>query len=788
MGVSFFETMRGDLTDGWGQRHPIDFQIKAEARDAWRFVKDSRARITGIVHAPPWAEHAPLEGEIAISLIKHRTIRYRFSFEGPKGGRYEASGQKTIRWTRARTSLSTLALSLSNGDGREIARGTLLFDRHALPEFMGSWSHRTSLEPARLEEPGEGPPLSSLPEAMIALAEALIVPGEHVPEVGPATLEGLSEQLGANGILEQVARAGMRALDAACRLRHGGKHLAELDVEARRRWIDSLSEGGELARTAVMALGMPIKSAHFSRPDYLASIGFPTWEKTEPEAKPRYFQNVIEAEDLEAVTELEAEVVVVGTGAGGAAIAYELARRGVAVAMVEEGRFHRRSDFGGSIAGRMQQLWRYAGSNISLGTPIGMPLGRAVGGTTLINSGTCFGTPDAVLEGWRSELGLPDDFAPEHYHKAYTSRVAEMLEVEPGVHGALGTIAEVIGRGADALGYAHGPLPRNAPGCPGAGQCIFGCPEGAKRSTDVSFVPAALKAGASLFLGLPLTRILRRGRRVVAIEARGLDAHGTPKVLRLKAERFVLACGSLLSPLILKDNGIDLPWIGRNLSVHPAMGLLARCDRDLEPWSAIPQGYTVHALEDEGIRFEGYWLPPQLISATFPFHGELLTRWMDDFRRLGQFGFMVRDRGVGRVYRGPGGRPLITYSLTPESMRSLKRGAALCSEIFLAGGATEVAVPMMGATRVSTPAEARALETMKTGPRDFSLLGAHPLGTCRMGTHPDTAVVDSQHRVFGTENLHVVDGSTVPTSLGVNPQMTIMAMALRAGEILASHF
>lgn len=795
MGLSFFEVMRGELTDRWGRQHAADFSIKAEATHLAAFMRTGKARITGIVRALPWAEDAALEGEVRISLFRRREIAYRFRFKGDDQRVFELAGKKTIRWTRPTHSLTHMSASLTDDRGTELATGQLVFDTHDLPEFLRSWFPSTSIQSLPLKTPDETfTPDGVLSEGgnaqLRALIEAVIAPGEHVPAADEETVSRSLEFMGQAGQMLPAFEAALRTLDAIS-LAKKRATFASLGVEERRDLLMALSDDTESIlhraippRLLVQMLTIPIKSGHFSRADYHAAIGYPQTRQIAAERRPRWYANVFEAEALERETELECDVVVVGTGAGGAAVAAELAKRGLAVAIVEEGRFRHREDFGDTHDKRVRDLWRYRATNISLGTPVSLPLGRAVGGTTIINSGTCFSTPASVLNEWRGELGFPDDFDPDVYGQ-WSERVERMLQVQPGDLEACGKIAQVIARGADALGYAHGPLPRNAPGCPGAGECIFGCPEGAKQSTDQTYVPAALKSGASLFVGLPVTRLLMRGREVVAVEARGSDLNGRSKTLRIRARRVVLSCGSLITPVLLQENGIDLPWLGKNLSVHPALGLVARCAEDLEPWNAIPQGYTVEALEEDGIRFEGYWLPPTYVGPVVPWVGDELARWMDDFRRLGQFGFMVRDRGRGRVRRGPDGRPIVTYTLDRESMRRLKKGAALCAEIFLEGGASEVYAPIAGAPIVRSRAEARDLAHLPTRATDFAVLGAHPLGTVRMGASPEVACVDFDHRVYGTDNLHVVDGGSVPTSLGVNPQMTIMAMALRAGERIA---
>lgn len=343
----------------------------------------------------------------------------------------------------------------------------------------------------------------------------------------------------------------------------------------------------------------------------------------------------------------------------------------------------------------------------------------------------------------------------------------------------------MVGRGADQLGLHHGPLPRNAPDCDGQGTCIVGCPTDAKRSTNVSWIPRALRAGAALFTGMTATALLREGTRAVGIEARGVDSFGGAHRLVVRARAVVLACGSIEGARWLMEQGIRLPALGQNLSVHPALGVSALLPDVAPSFRAIPQGYGVD-VGDAAIAMEGFWLPPPLAGTGVDLVGEALGAWMDAQDRVAQFGLMVKDEGVGRVVRGPDGRAIVRYDLTAASQARLQFGAAKLVELLLLGGADRVLAGLGPIGEVRTVEAARAIASAKLAATDFHLLGAHPLGTMRMGRGPDTAVVDFDHRLFGTDNVYVVDGGTIPTSLGVNPQMTIMAFALRAASVLAA--
>lgn len=793
MSVSFFENMQGHLTDRWGEQHLVAFTLKAESNRTRQFLRTGSTRITGVVNAPPWVDDVPASGTLTMDLIRGRRIAYTMDFVDEEDRSFNLSGHKTIKLRSIMDSMTRMPVSLrSNGD--EVASGEMNFDLHELMAFSASWRPTSSIRSLDLFETIETEPAAARLSAadrewVAALARAVITASDGegpVPAADDVTFNG------AMAFLERLPTpvtagfmAAAAALDVAVRLRTGASLVALPEDKAREviAQLASPSDKHSLHRIVHM-LAMSIKATHFSRSDYLSALGVPTFEHVVREPEPDWMSQVTPAEALDTETTIHAEVVVIGTGAGGGAIAAALAEQGVAVAVVEAGRFVQRSEFSGDPLARMRQFYRDAGFTFSIGTPpIFIPTGSMVGGTTAINSGTCFRTPDAVLEQWRRDHGL-SELTSEHM-APYLDAVVEELQVGPGTKQALGKIADVVATGADAMGLEHGPLPRNAPGCDGQGMCPFGCPTDARRSSNVSWIPRALQAGAELFTGLPVTRLLRRGRRVVAIEARGSDRHGAPKTLRIHADAVVMATGTLTTPLLLADNGFNLPWMGRNLSVHPAFGAYVMCDEDLAPWNAIPQGYGVQNI-GENIKFEGFWMPPQVSAMLLPAVGEELTEWMGNAHRVGQYGFMVRDENTGRVRRGPGGKPIIQYSLSKRSLSNLRLGTARLVELLLRGGGDKVMIGLGRHHIIRTVHEAQALEHANLKAMDYSLLGAHPLGTCRMGTDASNGVVDQDHRVFGTDNLYVVDGSTVPTSLGVNPQITIMAMALRAGARLAA--
>lgn len=786
MGLSFHETMQGTLRDRWGRDLPIAFTVKAEAPGLRRFLGDGRARLTGVVHAPPLAADAPLAGTITIRPLplQGQFIRYDFTF----GDRYRFVGEKRLSVRRPLATVCHLEGEVRDGDD-VVARGALWFNLDEVAKFAASasWATDTARLPLAAATP-VSPPSPGLDRVLFAaFADAVVTPGGPVPPVDDATVDAA---LAVVGDLDGAAAVGLhallRAIDAIARARHA-RGFAALDRDARVALLDGLEAIPGVDGPAAMALAaaaMPIRAAHFDRADFLAAIGAPSYVTPVREPAPDWTRTITTAEDLDADTRIDCDVVVIGTGAGGGAAAAALAERGLAVAVLEEGRWQGRTAFQGSPLARMRHLWRDAGLTFSVGnTPISLPQGKMIGGTTAINSGTCFRAPEAVFEDWR-RLGLSD--ATSSAFDPWYAEVERELEVAVAPAAHLGAVADVIRRGADALGLANAPLPRNAPGCDGQGACIFGCPTDAKRSSNVSWIPRAARAGAGLFTGLPVTRLLRRGRSVVAVEARGPDAHGVEKRLRVHARFVVVACGALGTPRLLLQNGFDLPMLGHNLSVHPELGMWGRLDRDVAPWAAIPQSYGIHGLEGEGIKFEGIYVPPQLAAAVAPLSSPELTRWLGDYGRVVQYGFMVKDPGNGRVRLGPDGKVIVRYDVDPGTHAKLQRGAAVLAEVLIRGGCHEVMPGIRRQAAIHDVAGAQALASAPIRVSDWTLLGSHPLGTARIGASPRTAVCDPEHVVFGTDNLFVLDGAAVPTSLGVNPQLTIMAMALRGAAGIAA--
>jgi choline dehydrogenase-like flavoprotein len=249
--------------------------------------------------------------------------------------------------------------------------------------------------------------------------------------------------------------------------------------------------------------------------------------------------------------------------------------------------------------------------------------------------------------------------------------------------------------------------------------------------------------------------------------------------LRVQADTVVVACGAIHTPLLLRRNGIGgrSGQLGQNLAIHPATAVRALFDEEIDMARGVPQSFYIDEFADEGIMFEGAAGPPDYLATTFPFSRERHRDLMLRFLNLSQFGVMVADRSRGSV-RERAGRAEIRYDLLPEDAERFRRGIELLSELYWAAGAKRVYLPVAGAHELPGPSH-RPLAGRTLKPSDLTLMAFHPLGTARADADPDRGVVDADLRAHGIEGLYVSDASVVPSSLGVNPQITIMALATR---------
>lgn len=620
----------------------------------------------------------------------------------------------------------------------------------------------------------------------VALVVAMFPAGAHTPAVDAAALVNkVNAWRDQHLLLRILLVCGLLWLQWRALTR--GSRFTNLTDDKRQLLLSQLAST-PVSGLLLRALAAPYKAAWLfdeKRQQQLGSrdpVVVPT--HLEP---PAWQRQITRAEDINENQTLEADVVIIGTGAGGAAAGYELASRGLAVIMLEEGNYYNRGDFNGRLQEVIPKLYRAPGLTCALGNAlIPIPIGRNVGGTTTINSGTCMRTPESVLLDWQARgiKGLSaEEMAP------WLDGVEEMLQVTEAKPRYVGEIGNIMQVGATKLGFKQmHPLRRNAPSCDGQGLCQFGCPTDAKRSTNVSYVPRALERGAFLYTGVRADMLLHDRQHITGLLAHTTKASGKSLSLRINAPRVIVAAGSLLTPNFLRRNGVRNGNLGKHLTLHPCgvvNGIFP--DRQLGNSVTIPQGYGITDLADEGLMFEGGTIPLVGHGLLNNYYGAELVQFCEQYQQTGYFGFMIKDTSEGSVRRGVHPDvPLIHYHMNAHDFALFKKGIDTLARMFMAAGASEVILPgPLHHQRIRTSAELEHWLRGKRKPKDFMMSAYHPLGTARIGASAHDGVCDSWQRVFGWRGLYVMDGSSVPTSLGANPQVTIMAMAARAAAHIA---
>lgn len=466
------------------------------------------------------------------------------------------------------------------------------------------------------------------------------------------------------------------------------------------------------------------------------------------------------------------DVVVIGSGAGGAPAAWSLARAGLRVAIVEAGRLL-------TAASTHEALEKHYLDQGFVGSadPRGMAIilaGQAVGGTTVINSGTSLRPLDECLRAWDAAAGT--SFAGGALGP-WLDAVERQCGIRPSRREVLDASAAIVERGFAALGRkdVH-VLARNAPGCEGGARCCFGCPNGKKLSTDRAFLPEAVDAGARLLMGTRALSI-QEDERGVDVLVEGPD--GARRALRARA--VVLAAGALGTPALIRNDRLGTHWrlAGDGLRMHPTSKLFALMPAAL-PHGGVPQGVGYRPPELPNVTFEGVHTPAAAAAPMVQAPGRRHRWWMERYDRLATYGMMIRDRATGSV-RYPGGRRVVRYLMDREDARDLGRGVLMTAEAMFAAGAERVLLPLAGVDPEVESVEAlrrRSLDEFT--PDRMPTAGFHPQGTAAIGR-----VVDADLRVLGTRRVFVGDASALPGSPGVNPQVTIMALSLRLADRLA---
>lgn len=483
-----------------------------------------------------------------------------------------------------------------------------------------------------------------------------------------------------------------------------------------------------------------------------------------------------------------ADFVIVGTGAGGATAARVLSEAGHSVIMLEEGPRLANEERPRGLLDAMSQSMRDMGTLSTSGSaPFPLLLGRCVGGSTAINSGIIWRMPEDVRRDWAEHHGLHELVDPRAQERIFDQLESE-LEIAPVDARVRGGNASLMERGAEALGLPGRPIRRNAKRCAGSARCLQGCPNGARQSMDVSYVPRALARGARLH---PLARAsvvsVARGR-AHEVEGQLFGASGEPRGrFRVQGKRGVIvAAGAIHTPLLLRRSGLR-GLVGERFQAHPAAAIVGRFAEPVGMGYGATQAYEV-PLHAQGFKLESISMPPELLASRLPGAGADWQGQLEHLDHFAQWAAVTRMRALGRVRQGLLGSGVrVQYEPLAEDVERLKQGLVLIVRMMFEAGAVEVYPGVAGLPEVFTqPQQADSILDPKVRRRDLHLIASHHFGTACAGSDPQRSVVTPRLQVREVPGLYVMDASVFPTNLGVNPQHSIMAVVFRAAEWLAN--
>ena len=577
--------------------------------------------------------------------------------------------------------------------------------------------------------------------------------------------------------------------------------FAALSLEARGALLRRMETSSVATlRTMYQALRRVVLSCWYSEPDVQAGLGYRVApevsgadDRTRARTSPGAAVHAAACR-LEPGKRIAAEVVVIGSGAGGAVAAAILAESGRDVLLIEEGRAWPVAERTAIERDLVPRLYAEAGARATDDLSLQVLQGRALGGSTFVNWMLMLRTPEHVLHDWRTKHGMDIDDATMSAAFDEVERATAAVVVGASEHSRNNRI---LLDGAARLQVEAHAATINAKDCVRAGVCGLGCPWAAKQSVDESWLPRALKAGARLVTGARVREIERSsgeterfgiGKRLL-VEV--LDAQGRVSgQAAIDTPLVVIAAGAVETPALLQRSGLGSGGVGSWLRLHPTSAIAALHAEPVEPGRGIPMSVVCRPEDGD------YWIEcppflPGLAAVALPGFGERHRRLMSQYTHVAPNIVLVRDgaqddasQGAVRVDRR--GRPRLRYRVGERERATMVRGLTAAARLQLAAGAREVVTLHAHGEPIRTEAELNRIGAWPNGPNQLGFFSAHVMGTCRIGTDPATSGCRPDGQRHDARGVYVLDGSLLPTAPGVNPQETIMALALVLARRLAA--
>jgi choline dehydrogenase-like flavoprotein len=566
--------------------------------------------------------------------------------------------------------------------------------------------------------------------------------------------------------------------------------------EKRASWLSQMStsslplvrQGFQALKRLAMFLFYATLDVQGSNPNWPA-LGYAREAKPEPPTSPKRISPLSVTHDLQ----LTADVVIIGSGAGGSVIAAELAAAKKDVLLLEKGDYYTEEDFSGYEADMTPKLYLRRGILATDNHGLIVVAGSCLGGGTVVNWSTSLRTPMEVLEEWESEYGISGATTAEYQRgfEVIEKRLGINVEdSEPNPNNA------ALQRGCQALHYDWQYIPRNASGCQQrCGSCGYGCRYGRKQSTLLTFLQDAYDQGARIIVKCVVERIIMKANQVVGIEGWASDAQsGRQYKVVVHAPTVIAAAGAIESPALLQRSGISNLNIGRHLHLHPVAVVFGYYEEPIEAWrgslQTIYSSEFAHLTGHHGVRFEAAPLHPGMFGLLTPWeNGQAHKQMMKKSAYAAAFVILTHDTSSGSIKLDKSGNPTIHYWPNQTDRHHLVRGMQEITRIAIGSGAVGINMLHTPSLSFQHTAGRKSLERFleEIAQRGvvlnrLPLFSAHQMGTCRLGSSSHNSVADPYGQVYGVRGLFIADASGFPTAVGVNPMLSITALAYRVAQ------
>lgn len=475
------------------------------------------------------------------------------------------------------------------------------------------------------------------------------------------------------------------------------------------------------------------------------------------------------------------EYLIVGTGAGGSVAGALLAESGRDVIFLEEGGYYPTESYTSNISEMTSQLYRNQGVFPFLGKPtIAFAEGSCVGGGTVINGGLMWRTPPWVLDEWQNDYGLKG-YGQKDLEKHFETIEKDLHVVRHELEERENLDSLKLIKASEQLDWKYVMVPRAVKDCKNINLCPTGCPSGAKQSTLETYIPRAMKNGASIFSRCRAIKIIHSEGKAKKIIARIMG--NKSKRIEISFDHLVMAGGAVQTPHLLRRSRIS-SMAGRNLQFHMNLKVVARFKDRLNAEQGTMFTVQVQEFEREGLLIMASNIKPHYIAMTLSHcNNEVINSVLENYQNLGIFVAMIRPKSTAHIMSRFGDHPIVSYRFDPDDLPRIKIALRRTANLLFQCGAIELYMPIAGIESVKSLYELdRKLDGVR--PENLQIITVHVMASCPMGVDPATSAINPDGKLWNMNNILVTDASILPSNIGESPQETIMAFA---HEIINRH-